>query len=147
MAEAPDYVLLWATAVDQQGFRTQDRNRTWTSRLSDAVLFATALRNLLRAVEYAKEQSSDPAKQAAIQGALDSFSGKVPHWSRIRNALEHFDEYDQGRGRGQRTPFVVRWTNSTDGVLSVGDGLEMNVAEAFEAAAELHLAFEQAWAS
>ena len=159
MHNPSSYVFLWATAVERQGSRSLDHKQPSTYRLVDAMLFAAALRNLLRAVDYARSRGPKPTK-LQITAALARFEQRVPNAIRVRDALEHFDEYDQGVGDHQKRsaakqrtmamsaqpwPFRIRWVNNRAGVLEVGPGISLTICNARSAARDLHMAFERAW--
>lgn len=55
----------------------------------EASLFLVAVRNLIRAAKMARKMSD------AVQPALDRFNATVPNAVRLRNILEHFDEYQE----------------------------------------------------
>lgn len=76
------------------------RRRGPATRDADIQLFAVALRNLIRAVEFASKVG-DPREAKAITAGLDRFKERVLHAVDIRDILEHFDEYERGTGKLQ----------------------------------------------
>ena len=65
-----------------------------------------SLRQLLRGVELAivhAEHFDDPRRAALHRKALDEFDLAVPNAKDVRDIIEHFDEYQLGRGRLQRS--------------------------------------------
>ena len=134
-------------AVDLQGRRAADSSQCFTDRLIDAVMFASALRNMLRAVSFAAGQMPNHAYACRVRAAVVRFNKRVPKAQQVRDALEHFDEYEQGKGKtqkGRKWPFKIAWQNESTGVLTVGPGLSLDVADARQAAMRLHLEFEKA---
>jgi hypothetical protein len=74
-----------------------------------------ALRNLLRAVRLVRSLVG-PDKQPVVDDALAAFDADVPDAVNIRNVLEHFDSYLQGKGmlqQGGDPSRAVIWTAST----------------------------------
>jgi hypothetical protein len=106
------------------------------------MLFALALRDLVRTAEYAKR--FEPERVGA---ALDHFNGAVPHARAMRNVLEHFDDYESGTGKLQRKrkrgeAGLLRWYENDAERYSLvfvvaGTQLRLDVGAAQEAAEQL----------
>ena len=160
-ARVRGYVAIWARAVRRQHDRITELSQSLNSRTpgdrerrydmeSEVALFLVAIRNLLRAVEWAL--SLEPS----LQQALDRFSKDVPNAVDLRDLLEHFDAYEQGHGnlqdgkkrtkrsgRGQRSvpevdeyAFWFEHTGTATRLLFTA-GLKLEVARADKASAEL----------
>jgi len=108
-AQLHGYVYVWAEATRRQRDRVLDLSETILAQPpgtayddvrhhveSDLVLFAVALRNLLRAVEWAQATYAP-----TLDKALEQFQAEVPHAVDLRDVLEHFDDYEQGIGQLQ----------------------------------------------
>jgi hypothetical protein len=66
----------------------------------DTCLFAIALRNFLRAAEL-MQAVADERHARPLGDALRRFYESAPDVKDIRDVLEHFDAYAQGRGKLQ----------------------------------------------
>lgn len=64
----------------------------------DTLLFAIALRQLVRAVEFCQPHSA-----SRIDRALNRFKAAVPAWLDLRDVVEHFDDYERGKGNLQES--------------------------------------------
>lgn len=94
----------------------------------EASLFAVSLRNLLRAARMGLELERD-----AIQAALDHFDEAIPKAVRIRNVLEHFDDYLDLAGE-----YLVAGDESSITLIGRdGATLELNLDQASQAARRL----------
>jgi hypothetical protein len=132
------HLRIWHEAVATQRDRlvAADPGST-TLRQSDAFLFLLALRNLARAVDaVARRLGGRRAAEAFIE-----FTTRVPRWKDIRDVIEHFDAYEAAEGNlpTAATGSVERRTTS-GGVLCIvtlADGIELEVGAAAMAAAEL----------
>lgn len=91
------YISRWRTALELQDKRIRSAEDQLCRQI-DTDLYALVLRNLVRAVEYA----ANLTKNDDIQKALKIFKEAVPGWINVRNFLEHFDEYAQGKGKLQK---------------------------------------------
>lgn len=92
------HVGQWARAVDLQRQRIHQDDGI-LDRQIDAILLAASVRNLLRAATAV----ANLGVGGAMADAFEKFHALVPQADAIRNALEHFDEYEEGRGRMQRS--------------------------------------------
>lgn len=152
------YAEVWLEAVELQRRRVLELSRPMPPQPpyednraaleAELVLFAVALRNLIRAVEWASDFEPDPITQA-----LDDFDAKVPHAVDIRDLLEHFDAYEQGRGnlqggkpqkrkRKQQAPtigdYAYSFVHDAEGThLKFKGNLGLNVVKAADAAKQL----------
>jgi hypothetical protein len=71
---------------------------------AEAYLFAIALRQLFRGVEWAivhADTNRDGQLSKALRKALDVFDDTVPHAVGVRDVLVHYDEYERGKGNLQ----------------------------------------------
>lgn len=99
---AAEEVALWRLAVDMQQRRIAADYEALDDLLApnaatvDVRLYALALRNLHRAVEFAIEVF--PEHGAQLHLTEQQFSRQVPDASVVRNILEHFDAYAKGTG-------------------------------------------------
>ena len=101
--------------MQRQAIRTLEQSFS-VDREMDAVLFAVALRNVLRAADFARQVTRNPKIATAVQ----AFSSRVPDAVSIRDQLEHFDAYELGRGNLQASSQTQRAarTPSKDGIVS-----------------------------
>jgi len=127
----------WAAAVEVQRARIGDRSATEAVNQLDAIFFAIAVRNVLRAAEWAKK-----LLPADVGREIERFEERVPRAQDVRDVLEHFDEYLQGTGKLQRqgkisnpTTFYVRYEDEF--LLHLADDLELDVQSAAHAASHL----------
>lgn len=108
-------------------------------RSADAALMVLAMRNLLRAASFVGRQLEWHAKFDSA-ATLQQFNSRLPGVVDARDALEHFDEYETGAGRLQRSnmvPYKFRLEPSETGpVVSVGP-IRIGVLQAREACREL----------
>ncbi len=137
------HLWTWMFATGAQAKRVQEM-RDDDEPEADAWLFALAVRQVLRCVEWAikhADASRDGSRSTALRGALRVFDSAVPNAIAVRDILSHFDEYDEGNGKLQRDgrPELLMMY-SLDGVsfdLILMEGYSITVATAFEAAAKL----------
>jgi hypothetical protein len=130
------HLRIWHEAVATQRDRlvAPDPGST-TLRQSDAFLFLLALRNLARAVDaVARRLGGRRAAEAFIE-----FTTRVPRWKDIRDLIEHFDAYEAAEGNlpTAATGSVERRTTSGVCIVTLADGIELEVGAAAMAAAEL----------
>ena len=122
---------LWLAAVELQKTRVEQKGST--SQHLDAHFFAIALRNLLRAVDMAATYCPE-----VVKTGLSRFNEAVPSAKNIRDVLEHFDDYDIGKGKLQRAGMemalgAISLDIQGDRVIFAGDlhlSLETAAAEA-----------------
>lgn len=81
--------------------RTLRNTMTDHERTAEGAMMLLALRNVLRAAEWAVEGLRGDLG-ADIEDVMVQFHRYMPGLVEARNALEHFDEYAMGRGRLQR---------------------------------------------
>jgi hypothetical protein len=81
-----------------------DRRVMWSSRQLDAYVLVMTLRQLLTAEQLEQaaltELAVDPAVGATLTAARQRFEDALPGVKDMRDALMHFDEWSQGKGRG-----------------------------------------------
>lgn len=85
-------------------FATQYGRGDLATQQVDAYLYALALRNLVRAAEFVRNQATGPSR-GAIESEYARFQRRVPDAVHIRDVLEHFDVYKRGRDR--RRPLLL----------------------------------------
>ena len=91
-------IQFWGHAVELQGRRANDGTVTTMDAQVDCYLFLVTVRQLVRAVEFCR-----PHGRSEIDKALHEFKHTVPGWLILRDAVEHFDEYERGVGRHQKS--------------------------------------------
>ena len=149
-AEIRGWVWMWMFGVGIQGKRALEPESHEHPQV-DAYLFAIALRQLLRDVEWAikhADEHGDEARAKEMLRALAAFDEAVPSAVDVRDVLVHFDEYERGTGRlqkrrekvGKRAPQLNIFTESDETtywlhLLDNGHRLDVNVA--LDAAHEL----------
>ena len=141
------WVWQWMYGVAMEGKRTLDP-RPDELPDAEASLFAIALRQLFRSVEWAivhADTNSDGRRSKALRAASDAFDASVPHAVGVRDVLVHFDEYERGKGRlqeGRKNPPRLNVFTKDDGgtlwlyVLD-DDDHRLDVRTALEAARDL----------
>jgi hypothetical protein len=132
------HLRIWHEAVATQRDRlvAADPGST-TLRQSDAFLFLLALRNLARAVDaVARRLGGRRAAEAFIE-----FTTLVPRWKDVRDVIERFDAYEAAEGNLENAPMepMERGMASAGAVyvVTLADGIELDVGAAAIAAAEL----------
>jgi hypothetical protein len=103
VAEALAYLVLWRRAARAQSARVLDRGLSFWALESEGALFALALRNALRAADFVRA-CAPWTSWSAIDRARNAFDASVPDDVKVRDALEHFDDYAAGVGELQRNP-------------------------------------------
>lgn len=134
-------VLKWAEAVDLQSQRILDPTVTTMNAIVDPNLMLLALRNLVRAAEAAANHTTDQR----ITDAVDTFKASLPGVVDMRDVVEHFDAYLEGRGKLQkrlRSPTGLPYFETFQrqpGVfqLMVTPKFTLNVGDAAEAAIKM----------
>jgi len=91
------YISRWRFTLELQDHRIRNAIDQLHKQV-DIDLYVLVLRNLIRAVNSAKCLT----RNGEICQALDAFYKAVPAWKNVRDFLEHFDEYSQGKGRLQK---------------------------------------------
>lgn len=152
LGEALARLVEWDVAMTRQAARVLGPDRDapdWRiARQADVMLFAVALRNVIRAVDLVA--TMEPALAATIEEAKRRFDQDVPDSPAIRNVLEHFDAYALGTGRMQPesvtpAPAVLSYEDDRTTVrLTIIDArarrlgpLRLDVADAARRASEL----------
>jgi len=103
-ANLATWVFLWDQAVQRQAERILSAE--FNDAQVDVMLFADALRNVLRGAETVLGKEHE---------AIMAFKGNVPNAVNVRDMFEHFDEYVQGKGKMQKA-----------GVVEVGDWMPLH---------------------
>ena len=134
---ARSHLFLWMVAVQDQSLRViqaeYDHNRE-----VDSTLYALALRNLLRVAELVRQFD-----RQRVKAALAAFEKEVPNLVKLRDILEHFDEYETGRGDLQkkglvpREPVSIWWEQNAGTVVVNVGGFSLDVVKASDAASRL----------
>ncbi|MEW6475335.1 MAG: hypothetical protein AB1679_24025 [Actinomycetota bacterium] len=91
-------VLKWAEAIDLQRQCILAPSATTMNAIVDANLMLLALRNLVRAAEAAACHTKDQR----ITDAVDTFKASLPGIVDMRDVVEHFDAYLDGKGKLQK---------------------------------------------
>ena len=124
----------WARAMRVQRDRVCDASATTGDRVTDAVLFAVALRDLLRVAET----SAKWFESEGIRLALEHLGDRMPDLRELRDALEHFDECEVGAGKQRQSAYRLGFRESADHFeLGVAGGLTIDIVVAEDAASEL----------
>lgn len=94
-------LLIWAYAVDLSLKRLTADEAEAIDRQTDARFLAVAIRNVLRGATWAYNViGGEPRKM--VLAALTQFDNALPDAVDVRDILEHFDAYAQGRGERQK---------------------------------------------
>jgi hypothetical protein len=106
-AIAVSQAQLWRDVVMLTVYRMRDQDDDrvlWSSRQLDAHVLVMTLRQLLTAEQLEQaaltELGVDPAVGATLAVARQQFEDALPGIKDMRDALMHFDEWSQGKGRG-----------------------------------------------
>jgi hypothetical protein len=127
-----NHITTWMIAVETQ----DERVRTGFSemrreRWADSQMFTFALRQLLRASRACADLYDDPP-DTPFADAVTAFESTMPHAQKIRNRLEHFDEYEEQFGLS----VFVSYDELGDYSLHV-DNMRLDLGPAIEASKEL----------
>lgn len=131
------WLMAWVQAAEIEMKRARpDAGGTFSAGQIDGMLFALALAEI------------DTAASALLteeHHAVMQFRKAVPGFRDIRDMLTHFDDYVAGRGRLQKKQvvpehFPVLFSRDPETVTLHIGGMEMRIADAFEAAVALHRA-------
>jgi hypothetical protein len=99
------YVKLWAETIEIQAQRLRHRRARVRRLHIDSLQFVHALDQLSRSVEWTKARTDDPDLNSALVG----FHAQLPGLRRVRNAIEHFDEWRSGLGDKQQRNANDEW--------------------------------------
>jgi len=88
---------LWLRALKLADERLRTVEPWGNDGAIDSMFYAVALRNVIRAVGMAR-----PSAPCAIDDALAHFDAAVPNGVKMRDMLEHFDDYETGKGKLQK---------------------------------------------
>ena len=136
LATAGGQAYLWVEAVIAERKRVLDSQSTTVEHMAHAAMFALALRNVVRSAELAR-QVLGGSRKGRVTAAIKNFEEQVADAKRLRDVLDHFDDYTLGVGN-EPTVFNVFYERGADDhyVLHVGD-LTLDLAEAEAAAIDL----------
>jgi hypothetical protein len=102
LAVAWERAYAYADMVQRIGERLAQLNALpHVERLGEALLLVSAVRNVLRASEFAPDLATGE-QHNRLADVLAEFNNALPRAEDARNVLEHFDEYALGEGRLQR---------------------------------------------
>ncbi|MFJ6047861.1 hypothetical protein [Streptomyces sp. NPDC092307] len=163
--------MRWLTAVELQAERvcapspftnpvgaTPPAPSAGLAQEADALLFASALRDFLRAADLIKWTVGGTPAISPVDKALNEFALAVPNLTNIRDVLEHFDAYEKGQGNFQKAAagrsedvWATRtWVDARDGspllFLMPGDGQQwtLDIRASTVAAALLYASIQKA---
>jgi hypothetical protein len=88
----------WTRSVTLMQARITSVNEGIGTRKGDMYLFAMAVRQVLRFADLAKRVAPRECR-SRIGEAIRAFNETAPDSKDIRDVLDHFDEYMEGRGR------------------------------------------------
>lgn len=109
MTIAMSDALTWNTVVGKQYVRVLEADNGYDRQL-DMYLFAFAVRAVLRAESFARSLAEDAGltdRVDRLRLARLRFDQLVPDAVQVRDILEHFDDYRQGKGRLQKGTSVT----------------------------------------
>jgi len=102
LAVAWERAYAYADMVQAIGKRLAQLNALpHVERLGEALQLVSAVRNVLRAGEFARDLATGE-QHDRLAHALAEFNSALPRAEDARNVLEHFDAYALGKGRLQR---------------------------------------------
>lgn len=141
-------MVLWVHAAERQRDRILDGSAENSQRITDAVFFVIALRNVRLALERLIRLDAAPGYADAIRAIFDE---SVPSVTDLRHALEHYDEYVLGVGKAQKAGRFSEWSfgleDGPDGTVFRLGELAINVEAAHAAAVkafqQLYVVFEE----
>jgi hypothetical protein len=133
------YIVEWSRAIDMQ-MRRVVTSKSFEDREVDSKLFAIALRNLLRAVEWGikeADRARDGERSKGLRAALNEFNAAIPHAVQVRDLLDHFDGFVLGKSphEPQSSNRWYSWNGTTAGI-HIG-GYELDVVAATKAVSRL----------
>ncbi len=94
----------WMRSVELQHLRLHDVNAELWQTNADFDFYVTALKRLERAVVFAETYVVNGNE---LEPALATFRTALPHLTKVRDIMEHFDDYQAGRGRHFESPVLV----------------------------------------
>jgi hypothetical protein len=105
VGEALAWLMVWSNAADTQGKRLLTEGASGPAarmnRQGDAILFAFAVRQVLRAAELVRDLCPPGVARDAIDDALRGFHAGLPDVKDVRDVMDHFDDYATGKGKLQ----------------------------------------------
>jgi hypothetical protein len=111
----------------------EDALRGHVHGIADMDFFVTAIRRLLRAAELTRSSGCDAKGELRL--AIKLFNSQWNHVIRVRDALEHFDEWERRAAEGGIIPvsgggnFIFMWADGP-----------VNAQQLFESAEKLYKA-------
>jgi hypothetical protein len=135
------FTLLWQLEIAFEAMALQYERLCESARYRpDAYLFAVALAQVVKAAEI----TDGALGSVETRAALKSFRAAFPHATDVRNVVEHWEAYAEGKGRLQKRGGFgpVDLLNVTENkrrelVLEVGP-LKLNIRQAAWAARRLY---------
>lgn len=148
---ARNHVAVWHAATRLQVQRLQESIDSPPWGYTDALLFVLALRDLLRAAEFARNRCPGVSGKP-----IEQFEAAIPRARDVRDVIEHFDKYAVGKGdlqpkeQTRRRPEQQRPSEEwlpvdlaehgqwlTETTIALGSELTLNWREAARAADDL----------
>jgi hypothetical protein len=118
------HVAVWMLALEIQNDRIELEVTDLSAGLRreiDQRFFVVALRNLIRAAKQDQIRASAEIR-ARISKGLVEFDRAVPGVKDFRDVLEHFDDYEKGKGflqaEGNTDP-TITWFHEANGVHTI----------------------------
>lgn len=134
----------WLDAAELQRDRIVENAGDGNRDRADAAFFAIAIRNVVRAADLARDY-----EPASVPQALGAFDSAVPGAVKVRDVLEHFDDYERGKGRlqesgdlGDYQPAYARHEDQF--VVQVAQGSSLDVQSSCHAARRMVQAIQVA---
>lgn len=141
---------LWGQAVHRLAASIERSELSDVPAQVDAMLLAVAFRNVYRAAEWASRTVS-PAGQGLLRRALEQVDRELPDAKDVRDMLEHFDEYEAGKGRLQQgaaeqaaNEHFIRFERGAQGYIFVVSERQLPVRKADSATHLLVVAIQRA---
>lgn len=134
-------LLLWERGAELSYDRVVAQRDDEVASAVDARFLALAIRNVLRAAVWARNHSEGEA-MAAIGKAISEFDSAVPRAREVRDIIEHFDEYERGRGDLQKngsmkSPLEYTARFEEEYLLALADTHKLDARSAKEATVRL----------
>lgn len=135
----------FGAVMSQRQHLERQRREGNPPQLCDGYLFAIALSDLLSAARVAQRRGIGAPE---LEAAIDAFELQSPGRTDFRNVLEHWDEYDEGKGRNRVRLGIepghtwFHWVGVDAFKLRIGGSagtpLTLDVAKGTNAASALH---------
>ena len=137
------HLATWMFAVEAQGKRVLEPEPQELQE-ANAYLFIVALRQLLRCIDWAitnADTHGDGSRSKALRAAFANFDAAVPNAKDVRDIIEHFDDYERGRGdlqkKGEPALILMYEDDGSSFQLTLMRGYTINVTKAAVAAEAL----------